>query len=79
MVYQWFMSKDGRIAPDDEIIANINPNTWDSVTRIYLCRREEFSFTNTRSRCKITSAYMPCDHVIICIQHIQASHLLETF
>lgn len=44
--------KDGRVAEDDEIMANVNPNTWDSVTRIYLCRRAEFSSTYTRSRCK---------------------------
>ena len=44
--------KDGRIARDDETLASINPNTWDSVTRIYLCRKE-ISSTQTRSRCKL--------------------------
>jgi len=43
---------DGRIAGEDEKIGEINPNTWDTVTRIYLCRKEEFSFS--RSRCMLS-------------------------
>jgi len=49
---------DGRIAEEDEKIGEINPNTWDSVTRIYLCRKEEFSFS--RSRCMLSIHHHKC-------------------
>jgi len=52
---------DGRIAEDHEKIGEINPNTWDAVTRIYLCRKEEFSFS--RSRCMLTTHYKCMSHI----------------